>query len=105
MAARKENNQPPTFEEAVQELEEITRALESGSLSLEDSIKAYERGMELRALCLELLQKAEQKLELVERNHQGDLERRPFRASGAESDPSDLFARPAADEDPAEPPF
>ena len=102
MAANKKNDPQPSFEQAVLELEEITRALESGSLSLEDSIKAYERGMELRALCLDLLEKAEQKLEIVERNHQGAMERRPFRAAAAGPEASDLFGRA---ERPDDPPF
>lgn len=105
MSSRKPAEKPPSFEEAVQELEEITRALESGSLSLENSIKAYERGMELRSVCLELLEQAEQKLEIVERTHQGKLQQRPFQAGGPDKDPSDLFGRPTAEPDPADPPF
>lgn len=64
----------PTFEEAIEELETITRQLESGSLSLDASIKAYEKGMELRKLCREKLEQAEKKLEYLERRDDGSLE-------------------------------
>ncbi len=108
--AKEKAQAQPSFEEAVQELEEITRALETGSLGLEDSIRAYERGMTLRALCLELLQKAEQKLEMVERNLQGRAERRAIPNPTLERDPG-LFGgvEPLESQrdrpDPSEPPF
>ena len=66
----------PGFEEALQELEEITRALEGGELSLDDSIKSYEKGMELKKLCLDILKKAEKKLEYLEKNNDGGLEKK-----------------------------
>ena len=37
-----------TFESGMQELEDLVRALEKGDLSLEESFKAYERGIELK---------------------------------------------------------
>lgn len=41
----------PTFEEALQELENTVSKLESGDLSLEDSVKAFEKGMKIQAFC------------------------------------------------------
>ena len=35
------------FEEAMQELETITRELEKGDLSLDESVKKFEKGMEV----------------------------------------------------------
>ena len=67
----------PTFEEALVELEEITRSLESGRLSLDDSIKAYERGMELRKIAQEMLEKAEKKLEYLEKREDGSVDKKP----------------------------
>lgn len=64
-----------TFEEAIEELEEITRNLESGRLSLDDSIAAYEKGMELKKVCLEMLNRAEKKLEYLEKKDNGNLEK------------------------------
>lgn len=48
------------FEELLKELEEIVTALESGNLTLEDSIEKYKRGMELSALCKEKLLSAKE---------------------------------------------
>ncbi|MBX7059802.1 MAG: exodeoxyribonuclease VII small subunit [Leptospirales bacterium] len=75
MTARKKE---PGFEEALDQLEEITRQLEGGQLTLDESIQAFERGMELRKLCLEMLQKAEKKLEYLERQADGALARKPI---------------------------
>jgi exodeoxyribonuclease VII small subunit len=43
------------FEEYLKELEEIVKELEQGNLSLDESIKKYQRGMELSTLCKNLL--------------------------------------------------
>ena len=63
------------FEEAMEQLEEITRQLESGSLSLDESIKAYEKGMELKNLCQQMLERAERKLEYLARQQDGSIDR------------------------------
>ena len=54
-----------SFEQAISELEKIAEKLERGQLSLEDSIKAYERGMELKKICTDRLHEAEGKIELL----------------------------------------
>ena len=41
----------PTFEEALQELENTIEKLNSGDLNLEDSVKAFEKGMKIQAFC------------------------------------------------------
>ncbi len=48
------------FEELLKELEEIVKQLESGTLSLEQAIEKYQRGMELSALCKEKLLNAKE---------------------------------------------
>ena len=40
-----------SFEDALKELEEIVNSLEKGDISLEDAIKAYERGTQLKNDC------------------------------------------------------
>ena len=47
-----------TFEELLKQLNSIVTELESGELSLEESIEKYKRGMELSKLCKEKLQEA-----------------------------------------------
>lgn len=46
------------FEELLKELEEIVKELESGELSLDDSIKKYQKGIELSAECKKMLEDA-----------------------------------------------
>ena len=50
------------FEEAMARLQEIVAKLESGEESLESSMKLFEEGAKLSALCYETLEKAEQKI-------------------------------------------
>ena len=45
MAVKKSKNM--TFEEGIRQIEEITASLNSGSLSLEESMRAYEKGMRI----------------------------------------------------------
>ncbi len=50
------------YEKSIERLEEIVEQLESGKLSLEESIKIFEEGTKLSASCCQILQKAEQKI-------------------------------------------
>jgi exodeoxyribonuclease VII small subunit len=51
-----------TFEQAFEELQEVVAGLESGELSLEDSLRLFERGQTLAGRCSQLLEKAELRL-------------------------------------------
>ena len=53
------------FEEALQELERLVSSMEEGELSLEDSMKAFEKGIKLTRECETALQKAEQKVQIL----------------------------------------
>ena len=62
------SEQEPTFEQARAELEQIVRKLEDGQTSLDESLRLWERGEQLHALCLARLDQAEQRVaELLER--------------------------------------
>lgn len=66
-----------SFETAIAELEQIVAQLESGDLELEQSLKLFERGIELTRVSQNKLQEAEQKVQiLMEKN--GQLELQPF---------------------------
>jgi exodeoxyribonuclease VII small subunit len=54
-----------SFEEAAEELEAINDRIESGEIGLEDSLRAYERGMKLIARCRAILDAAEQRVEEI----------------------------------------
>ncbi len=72
MAARKKH---PDFESALSELEELIEQLESGDLSLDASLKAFEKGVKLTRECQQRLTEAEQKVQkLVAEQGQLSLE-------------------------------
>jgi exodeoxyribonuclease VII small subunit len=54
--------QPIRFEEAMLDLEEVVKKLETGEVPLEDAISLYKKGMELSSFCHEKLQNAEKQL-------------------------------------------
>ena len=65
------------FEKAIKDLEKIVEDLESGDLSLEESLKAFEKGIKLTRQCQGELEKAELKVrKLVEEN--GELKTKPL---------------------------
>ncbi|MGR3570257.1 exodeoxyribonuclease VII small subunit [Brevirhabdus sp.] len=51
-----------TFEAAMKELEQVVGQLEHGDVALEDSIRLYERGAELKKRCEQKLKEAEEKV-------------------------------------------
>ncbi|MFP4078312.1 MAG: exodeoxyribonuclease VII small subunit [Bacillota bacterium] len=64
MAEKKEKDtlEEKSFEELMDSLEEVVRALESGELPLEDAVKKYEAGMKLSKACHSKLEHAEKVL-------------------------------------------
>ncbi|WP_432448243.1 exodeoxyribonuclease VII small subunit [Aliiroseovarius marinus] len=54
-----------SFEDAMRELETVVGQLERGDVALEDSIKLYERGAELKARCETKLKEAEEKVAAI----------------------------------------
>ncbi len=66
------------FEKALEELEGIVEDLESGELSLENSLKSFEKGIKLARQCQEQLSKAELQVQkLIEEN--GELKTTPLK--------------------------
>ncbi len=55
-----------SFEEAYKKLEEIALKLEDSEISLDDSIALFEEGIKLSKYCQEVLEKAKQKIEILE---------------------------------------
>ncbi|MCF6235668.1 MAG: exodeoxyribonuclease VII small subunit [Gammaproteobacteria bacterium] len=73
--ARKKNE--PNFEKSLEELETLVETMENGDTSLEDSLKHFERGIELTRLCQKSLKEATQKVEiLIGKDRQNTL--KPF---------------------------
>ncbi len=64
------------FEQALEELESLVSSMEDGELSLEDSLKAFEKGIKLTRECQTALKQAEQKVQVLinENGDSSDLE-------------------------------
>jgi exodeoxyribonuclease VII small subunit len=61
------------FEESLKKLEEIASKMGEESLSLEESLKMFQEGMELSTLCNKKLDEAEKKISIVLKNSEGKL--------------------------------
>ena len=70
----------PDFEAAMAELESLVERLERGDLPLEESLRAFERGVALTRTCQTALREAEQKVELLLKRADGGESREPFDA-------------------------
>jgi exodeoxyribonuclease VII small subunit len=55
----------PDFEKALSELESLVESLEKGDLPLEETLKLFERGIELTRNCQKALKSAEQRVEIL----------------------------------------
>jgi exodeoxyribonuclease VII small subunit len=62
------------FEQAMAELEVVVSKLESSQVALDDSIKLYERGAELKKHCEEKLKAAEEKIAQITLSPDGKVE-------------------------------
>jgi exodeoxyribonuclease VII small subunit len=67
-----------TFEIAMKQLEQIVQELESGNLSLEDSIKKFEEGIKLSKFCSAKLDETEKKITLLLKDQDGNVIEKPF---------------------------
>lgn len=74
----------PDFEAALAELEQIVTRLERGELSLEESLRQFERGILLTRSCQKALQQAEQKVALLSRAPDGTVSEQEFVPPGDE---------------------
>jgi exodeoxyribonuclease VII small subunit len=70
-AAAKKAEPQLNFEGAMDRLEENVEQMESGKMMLEELIVRYEEGMKLVKVCQERLASAEQRIEIITRNHAG----------------------------------
>jgi exodeoxyribonuclease VII small subunit len=67
-----------SFEDAFQELDDLVRQLEDGSLTLDDSLALFERGQALAARCQTLLETAELKVQQLAPRAGGGFDLEPF---------------------------
>ncbi len=56
---------PIHFENSITQLQDIVMQLEKGELTLEDSLQQFEKGITLARKCQDILNQAEQKIEIL----------------------------------------
>ena len=59
------NEKNLTFEQSMQRLEQIVRAMERGDVTLDESLKYFQEGTELVRTCAKLLDEAEMQIKMV----------------------------------------
>lgn len=91
MAKTSTNAQQPTFESALERLEQIVGEMEADRLALEDLLARYEEGTALVKVCQQRLDAAERRIEQITRG--GD--------DGAKLEPFDPASQPVAAAAPA----
>lgn len=85
MAAKKKS---ATFEEALEELEQLVERLEAGDLPLEEALADFERGVKLTRECQQKLASAEQKVKVL-MEVSGSIRELPFDAEEDSNGPED----------------
>ncbi len=70
----------PTFEENMQRLEQIVRAMERGDVPLEQSLKLFQEGTELVRKCGKILDEAQLQVKKITASSDGTPEEEAFHA-------------------------
>lgn len=70
-----------SYEAALQDIERIVEQLESGELSLEDSLAIFEKGVGLTKYCYQKLDEVEKKIEILTKDREGKLQLKRFEAA------------------------
>ncbi len=60
-----------SFEDALAELEELVRKMESGEMGLEEMVAAFEKGQKLVKSCTDRLNEVERRIEVIKKNADG----------------------------------
>lgn len=73
------------FEESLKKLEGIVEQLESGDLTLDESLTKYENGIKLYKQCLALLESAEKKVQILTKDESGQFQTEEFSIDSTET--------------------
>ena len=67
-----------SFEKMIEDLEQIAKDLEGGDLTLDDSVKKFEQGMQISKQCSKILEDAEKKISILVKNSDGEITEENF---------------------------
>ena len=68
------------FEASLKQLEQLVQQLEQGNLSLQQSMQVFEQGIALTRECQQSLDQAEQKVQILMQDNQGEMVEQPFQS-------------------------
>lgn len=71
-----------SFEDALRRLEQIVNRLESGDISLDESLKIFEEGVRLSRFCSKKLDEAEKRVQILLKDEEGRVTTKPFSEDG-----------------------
>lgn len=77
----KRDDKPMSFEEAMGQLEKIVEQIASGKIGLEETMDRYEHGMELVKKCRNILERAEQRIQVLSET-EGEMQVAALEQSG-----------------------
>ncbi len=75
----------PTFEEALEKLETLVRAMETEKMPLDEAISSYEESTRLYQLCQKRLEEAQGRIELIRKKASGETETVAFEADSPQT--------------------
>lgn len=87
----------PSFEDALEQLEELVREMESDQVPLDDLIRKYEEGNRLYKICESRLDQARGRIEILRKKRNGETVLEPF------GDDDDAGSEVSSDDDDDEP--
>ncbi len=71
-------NTTTTFESSLKKLEETVYKLEEGSIPLDEALNTFESGVRWSRECNKFLENAEQRIEIILKNENGEFEQKVF---------------------------
>ncbi len=71
-----------SFEKAMSELERIVETLEKGDMTLDESIEAFQKGIELSRYCSKRLDEIERKITVLIEDQNGEIREEPLAVKG-----------------------
>jgi len=77
------------FEDALEQLEKIVTQLEEGDVSLDNSLKMFEEGIEMSRICAKKLEEAERKIEILTKTKDGKMVKKPFELAEEDDTPKE----------------
>ena len=66
------------FEDAIAKLEKLVEELEGEEVSLEDSLKKFEEGINLVRFCTKKLEEVGKRVEILVKDKEGKIKKKPF---------------------------